>query len=277
MGTWLGAMGFVFLMGRLKEGSSVRRFALELPLMNLVYLLIPLMWLNGLSAGGEVARLWLMLLLGLLGCGVLASIYIHRFKDGGNLTPNKLSLFALSWFVVDSLPALANFPIEITSIGIIIAIFVQIPARFYLPRKRDEKRFELSTLKVLLPLYLIYLILVAVWPTTQPFHDWQLKTNFQELSFNGRVVFTFRFIELIAAFTLFGYMIAEMRGRKKESLTTILALIFFITLSCSVVIEMTTGYSPLLASNILEILFMTGSGVYGAMIYRLQLTAIQHL
>jgi len=182
--------------------------------------------------------------------GNFSSIYIHRFKDGGNLTPNKLSLFALSWFVVDSLPALANFPIEITSIGIIIAIFVQIPARFYLPRKRDEKRFELSTLKVLLPLYLIYLILVAVWPTTQPFHDWQLKTNFQELSFNGRVVFTFRFIELIAAFTLFGYMIAEMRGRKKESLTTILALIFFITLSCSVVIEMTTGYSPLLASNI---------------------------
>jgi len=46
MGTWLGAMGFVFLMGRLKEGSSVRRFALELPLMNLVYLLIPLMWVE---------------------------------------------------------------------------------------------------------------------------------------------------------------------------------------------------------------------------------------
>jgi len=72
-------------------------------------------------------------------------------------------------------------------------------------------------------------------------------------------------------------MIAEMRGRKKESLTTILGLIFFITLSCSVIVEMTTGYPPLLASNFLEILFMTGSGVYGGIIYRLQLTAIQHL
>ena len=202
MGTWLGAMVFVCLMGRLKQGSAVRRFALELPLMNLVYLLIPLMWLNSLSTGEETARLWLMLLLGLLGSEVLASIYTHRFKDGGNLTPNKLSLFALSWFVVASLPALANFPIEVTSIGIIIAIFVQIPARISLPRKRDEKRFELPTLRILLPLYVIYLILVAVWPTTLPFHDWQLKTNFQELSFNGRIVFTFRFIELIAAFTL---------------------------------------------------------------------------
>ncbi|MBW2643681.1 MAG: VanZ family protein [Deltaproteobacteria bacterium] len=277
MGAWLGAMVFVFLMGRLKEGSSVRLFALELPLMNLLYLLIPLMWLNGLSAGEEVARLWLMLLLGLLGCGVLASIYIHRFKDGGNLTPNKLSLFVLSWFVVASLPALVNFPIEVTGIGVIIVIFVQIPARLPLRRKKGEKRFELPTLKILLPLYVIYLILVAVWPTTLPFQEWQFKINFQELVFNERIVFTFRFIELIASFTLFGYMIAEMRGRRKEARTITFAWIFFITLICSVVIEMTTGYPPLLASNILEILFMTASGVYGAMIYRLQLTAIQHL
>jgi len=53
MGAWLGAMVFVFLMARLKEGGSVRRFALELPLMNLLYLLIPLMLLNGLSAEEE--------------------------------------------------------------------------------------------------------------------------------------------------------------------------------------------------------------------------------
>jgi hypothetical protein len=144
-------------------------------------------------------------------------------------------------------------------------------------KKRDEKRFELPTLKILLPLYAIYLIHLAVWPTTLPFQEWQFKINFQELAFNQRMVFTFRFIELIAAFTLFGYMIAEMRGRKKESLTTILALIFFIALSCSVIIKMASGHPPLLASNILEILFITASGVYDAMIYRLQLTTIQQL
>ena len=164
-----------------------------------------------------------------------------------------------------------------SSFGIIICIFVQIPARLPLSRKRDEKRFKLPTLKILLPLYAIYLILLAVWPTTIPFQEWQLKINFQELLFNERIVFSFRFIELIAAFTLFGYMVAEMRGRKKESFTTILAWIFFITLICSVVIEMAIGDPPLLASNILEILFMTVAGVYGKMIYRLQLTAIQHL
>jgi len=37
------------------------------------------------------------------------------------------------------------------------------------------------------------------------------------------------------------------------------------------------GYPTLLALNILGILFMTGSGIYGGMIYRLQLAAIQFL
>ncbi|MBW2564750.1 MAG: hypothetical protein JRE29_12095 [Deltaproteobacteria bacterium] len=65
--------------------------------------------------------------------------------------------------------------------------------------------------------------------------------------------------------------------RKEESLTTSLALIFFMALSCSVVINIARGYPPMLASNILEILFMTASGVYGGIIYRLQLAGIQHL
>jgi hypothetical protein len=129
---------FVFMTKKLKEDHPVRIRTLELPLMNIVYLLIPLMWLNCLSIGQEVARLWLMLLLGLFGCGVLASIYIHRLKNDGGLTPNKLSFIALSWFVVASLPVLVNFPTEVAGIGIIIGIFVQIPARLPLRRKKKE-------------------------------------------------------------------------------------------------------------------------------------------
>ena len=50
-GAWLGALLFKLLE---------KIFALELPLMNLVYLLIPLLWLNGLSLGGEIRRMELI-------------------------------------------------------------------------------------------------------------------------------------------------------------------------------------------------------------------------
>ena len=275
LGTCVGAMAFTLFIGRLKEGDSGRLFGFELPLMNLVYLLIPLMWLDSLSTGEEPAHLWFMLLLGLFGSGALASIYTHRFKEAGRLTPIKLSLFASSWFFVGSLLALVNFPVEVISFGIIIGVFVQVLARLPLRKKRDEKRFELSTLKILLPLYTLSLILLAVWPTTMPFQEWQFRVNFQKLALNGRIVFTFRFIELIAAFTLFGYMTAEMRGRKKESRRVTLTWVFFITLSCSVVIQMVRRYLPLPGFGVLEMLFMTGAGVYGGVIYRLQLAAIQ--
>ena len=276
-GAWLGAIIFVSMTKKLKEDSAVRLLTLELPLMNIVYLLFPLMWLNCLSIGEEAARLWLMLLLGLFGCGVLASIYIHRLKNDGILTPNKLSLFAFSWFIVASLPALVTFPIEVTGFGIIIGIFVQIPARLPLRRKRDEKRFELPTIKILLPLYVIYLILVAVWPTTLPFQDWQYKINFQELVFNQRMVFTFRFIELIAAFTLFGYMIAEMRGRKNESAGKTFARVLITALVAFVIITMLKGLPSLISFSLIETGLISAASLYGAVIYRLQLFAIERL
>jgi glycopeptide antibiotics resistance protein len=276
LGAWLGALVFV-LLGKSRENDAIRLFTFELPLMNLAYLLIPLMWLNGLSTGGEAARLCLLMLLGLFGCSVLSSIYVHRLKQGGSLTPNKFSLFAACWFLVASLPALANFPAEMIGCAIIMGGLVQIPARLPLRNRRGERRFELPTLKVLLPLYAVYLMLLALWPTTVPFQDWEFKMRFQELTFNERIVFIFRFIEMIGAFTLFGYMIAEMRGRKKESLKAALAWVFLIVLVCSGAIETARAYPPLLGSDLLEILLMTGAGLYGGMIYRLQLAGIRQL
>ena len=276
-GAWLGAIIFVLLKQWLKEDRAVRLLALELPLMNLVYLLIPSMWLNGLSMGGEISRLWLMLLLGLLGVGVISSIYIFRFKDAGAFGPNKLSCFTMGWFFIGAIPVLINFPIQIIIFGAIIGIVSQILTRLPKRRRKDEKRFELPTLKRLLPLYIIYLLLLAVWPTTIPLNDWQFNINFGELAFDEQIVFTFRFIEFIAAFTLFGYMIAEMRGRKNESFRRTLAWIFIAALISSIIIEIIRGYPPLLRSNILEIVFITAAGLYGSVIYRLQLSSIRSL
>jgi Mg/Co/Ni transporter MgtE len=72
-------------------------------------------------------------------------------------------------------------------------------------------------------------------------------------------------------------MIAQMRGRKNESVGKTLGWIFLITLICSISIEIIRGYPPLLTSNISEIVFITTAGLYGGIIYRLQLAAIQRL
>ena len=78
------------------------------------------------------------------------------------------------------------------------------------------------------PIYIIYLLLLAVWPTTITAGEWQDMIIFQELAFEERIVVTFRFVAVIAAFTLLGYIIAEMRGRKNERVETTLGWAFFL-------------------------------------------------
>lgn len=276
LGAWLGAMAFELFMERSKGSDVVRLFAPELPLMNWVYLLIPLMWLNGLSTGDEPERLWLLLFLGLLGGGVLVSIYVHRLKEKGRLSPIQFSFLVLGWFIVASLPTLARFPMEVTVFGVVIALLVQIPARIPARKRKEERRFEPSTLKWLLPIYCLYLALLALWPIIVPVEGWQFKAHFQDLISSQKNVLIFRFIEIIGALTLFGYMIAEIQGRREESLKAALVWIFLPVLGCSAVFVIARAYPPLLVPDFQEILLMTAAGFYGGVIYRLQLAAVRH-
>jgi VanZ family protein len=276
-GAWLGALLFKLLEKQLKDGNGAKIFALELPLMNLVYLLIPLLWLNGLSMGGEIRRVWLIGLLGLFGAAILASIYIHRFKENKKLTPNNLSLVVFGWFIVAAIPAVSIFPGQVFILAILIGGVVQAPARFFKKTRKKDRRFELPALKMLLPIYVVYLFFLIFWSTTLPIGEWQARIDFQGLTLHERIVFIFRFIEFIAAFTLLGYMIAQMRGRKNESAGRTLGWVFFTALICSISIEIIRGTPPLLTANISEIVFITTAGLYGGIIYRLQLAAIQRL
>ena len=111
-GAWVGALIFSLIKGHLNQTRIAGVFALELPLMNLVYLLIPLIWLNGLSAGNELTRVWLLVVLGLFGAIVLSSLYIHRLRYVERLSSNKVTFLAMGWFFVAALPALAYFPLQ---------------------------------------------------------------------------------------------------------------------------------------------------------------------
>lgn len=276
LGTWLGAILFMVLKRQLIEKQPFRVFALELPLMNLIYLLIPLIWLNGLATGKEGSRLSLLFFLALLGVGVLLWIYKSRFRPAQGLSPNKLSLFAMGWFFTAAIPAMFNFPRQILAFGILIGLLVQIPARRARKAKPAERRFELPALKLLLPLYAVYLLLLAVWPTTLPIERWQFNINFEQLAFNEKIVFIFRFAENIAAFTLLGYMVAEMRGRKNEAAEKTLGWTFFISIAAAIFIQVLKTYPALNRISILPIIIITAASLYGAVIYRLQLSAIEH-
>jgi uncharacterized membrane protein len=121
------------------------------------------------------------------------------------------------------------------------------------------------------------LLLLAVWPTTIAAGEWQHHIIFEQLAFQERIIVTFRFVEFIAAFTLLGYMIAEMRGRKNERVETTLGWTFFIAAGSAIFIEVIKTYPAINNIDVLSILIIISAGIYGATIYRLQLSAIERM
>jgi hypothetical protein len=75
-GAWLGAAAAAVQHPRVRPEQVSVLFALEMPLMNVVYLLIPLLWLGGVSMGCEIHRLGPMLVLGVFGGAM--SVYAGR-------------------------------------------------------------------------------------------------------------------------------------------------------------------------------------------------------
>jgi glycopeptide antibiotics resistance protein/uncharacterized membrane protein len=277
IGAWLGSFIFVRLQRHTIKEHSGKVLATELPLMNIIYLLIPLMWINALSNAGDIRRLFLMLILGLFGSGVLASIFKYRLKSTGITSANKFSLFALVWFFVGTGPLLLNYPIPTIILGIFVWLIVGVLVR--LPNKigSADKRFELPTLKRWFPIYAIYLLLLSVYPIDLPAAEWQMNQSFQRLAFDEHILLTFRFVEFIAAFTLLGYMIAEMRGRKNEAVETTLGWTLLIAAGSAIFIEVIKAYPTMNNINILSIIIIITASLYGAVIYRLQLSAIERL
>ena len=85
-----------------------------------------------------------------------------------------------------------------------------------------ERRFELPTLRRVWPLLVAYLVLSALWPMPWPPMRWTLGPwhggwGIVDLADMPGVTPMLRALEYLAAFTLLGYSVAESRGRLEES------------------------------------------------------------
>jgi hypothetical protein len=276
MGALLGAAA-ANKCTRVREEPSLLLFAFEMPLMNVVYLLIPLLWLGSLSMGGELERLGLITLLGVFGGSVIASVVVNRLgldRNPGCLMP---AVYAAGWFITGTLPAVMDSPVEVFVAAGVVAAAAGLSALLWRRGDQSERRFELPTLKRAFLLFGLFLLLLSAWPTTLPLAEWSNDLDYKALTEVQRIVLASRFIEGIAAFTLLGYLVAGMRGRRNESALKTLG---WAAGCASGFLILTAALRDLLSgllSSVMEAGLLTGAALYGAVIYRLQLAAVKRL
>lgn len=198
-GAWLGARLYDGAAARLRlDAARVGRLSLELPLVALLYLLVPLLWLSGMSAAPGTSRAWQPLLLGLTGALLLGAVQRHYFAPAGLLSAARMGAVAAGWFLVGALPALPRQPLLVAAGVAVVALTAWLAARAAAPGA--ERRFEAVALRAAALPFAAYLLLLARSPAggSPDFGD------------------ALRRVELVGAVTVLGYALAEALGRRER-------------------------------------------------------------
>jgi len=140
-----------------------------------------------------------------------------------------------------------------------------------------ERRFELPTLRRLWPVYAAYMLLSALWPWPWSPGPWRGAIGLLDLADVPGVVPMLRLLEYLAGFTLIGYMLAEARGRREEALVSVGARVAAACGAGAALIELLRGFHPAHGASLVQLALATAMGLYGGLVYRLQLAVVRRL
>ena len=194
--------------------NALHALLLQLPLMGLVYLLLPLLWASGAAAEDDPTRLGLTLSIGLMGASILGSI--ARAIRGH--TPDRewwlVPTVAATWSAIGMVPSLlVDWRITIACIALVTA-FAAWRGRWSAPMF-VERRYEAPSLLAASPFMAIYFIGAGIWPghsfRTIPLVHLGMPTT------EAGLALALPLIETGIAATVLGYVIAEFHGRAESS------------------------------------------------------------
>jgi hypothetical protein len=273
LGAAVGSLLFTVLSRRMRVGANaVSTLALELPLMGLVYLLVPLLWLVGLASAGT-DRSWLLIPLAAFGGAIIGAVH------GGYLKPaartGMIGLLAASgtWFLVASVPGGRQNP-EVILVGTIVAMGVAYLRSVATSRARQgdvQRRFELPTLRLALPLFAAYLALGSLWPLSDASPEWHASWSlFPAIEGDLSQHLVFQAIEFTAAFTLVGYIIAEFYGRRDDEYRVVLGRVVRWSALLVTLLEVARGWHAQYGASALMALLALTASVFGGWLYHLQ-------
>ena len=252
----------------------VGRLRLETPLMGLIYLWMPLLWVNSLAIGESPDRWPSTVLIGVCGAIVFGELWRQW---PGLRTIRAMGYAALStgiWFLIGSgLALLRSFPLFPVAFG--LAIFSA--ALTMLPRNETDRRFERGTLRRILPFFTLYLLLTVFWPPFRPLGEWHgmfgFSTHLADTSLQG----LYPRIEYLIAFTTLGYLTAEWRGRDELPLRRDLPKLGLVSTGSAILLEALIGFQVGLGASLVRAGLAIFSALFGGALYHLLRAHIRFL
>ena len=112
MGAALGTIVLRSTMRRIRSNARlVGRLSLEIPLMGLIYLLVPLLLVASLSAVVDPLRTIALIPLGLIGARLMGAVQQNHFGPNGLFGRATMGVVAAGWMVLGTFPVLLRHPL----------------------------------------------------------------------------------------------------------------------------------------------------------------------
>ena len=277
-GAYVGAVFQRRLSRRIAmDARTVGRLSLELPLMGLVYLLVPLLWLDGIAGAESATPLWPLLALGLFGATLLAAVQRHHFGPNRLLSRKAITGAACGWFLVGAFPGLApHASIVLFVMLAAIGVFVWIRSVDVSRTRPINRRFESRALWEGAPFYAAYLLLLVAPVAGYGTASWRGALGFG-LTPGWNSATALHTVETVAAFTLLGYMLAEFRGRRESRFRQGVIHIAAWSGGAGLAAELLEGFRVDGGASALRWAIIVAAALYGAWIYHLQRAHVRRL
>jgi len=270
-GAALGAWLFAQLARRVEDDTAVQSLALELPLMGLVYQLIPLCWLIGMGSEGGARRAFVLPIAAFAGA-ILGTVHAAYLAPERRHDRRWLVALALGWVLVAVAPG-ALGDLDLIGAGATLTVGVALLRSSATARHRAvhaRVRFELPTLRLVMPLFAAYLALSSLWPLDAVTPEWHWIVALAPAHVELTQPVVYRLLEHVAAFTLVGYMIAEFHGRDGRGLRATAQRVALWAGGISLLLEAARGWHPDVGASVLLWLFTVVAALFGGWMYLLQ-------
>ena len=258
--------------------NSLPTLTLDLPLMGLVYLLVPLAWFTGFASGSGL-RGWLSLPLIAIASNILGAIHAAYLAVPRGFDRLLLYLACLLWVLIALIPIGIHQP-EIVIVAIIVALG-SAWLRSQLTERRlnrgDDRRFEWLTLRQILPLFAAFIMLSSLWPFDFAALKWQGMIALLPAGVIADRIHVFLALEHVTAFLLLGYILAELQGRNIDDFRHLAFRAMACSGGISLLIEAFRGMIPQQGASLLLVGFTVATSVFGVWLYQLQRDHIRAL
>jgi VanZ family protein len=254
--------------------AMVGRLALEIPLMALMYILVPLLWMNALALDEAPERWVLTTLIGVCGAIVLSDIYREWWGPVGLRSTWRVALTAGAWFLLGSGPGLLR-PLPTAPLAAGVALLTAVLAA--LPWRSPDRRFERITLSRIIPCLALYLVLAALWPPLRPLVPWHGTLGLTNRIEPVNTRYPAPLLEYLAAFTVLGYISAEWRGRAELPLARDLPRLLLVALGGALGLELLVGFQDGRGASLVRAALVASGALFGGVIYHLQRDHVRFL